>query len=71
MRMFPTALCRHREFRKVHYVPVDQRLFQAVRIEFLTVVCLHVPYEDIATPIKVVLHFRNNYQWRSTAAVAI
>jgi len=63
MRTFPTTSCRHYEFRNVQYVPVEQRQFQSIRIEFLTLEGLHVPFEDSVTPTKVVLHFRKNYQW--------
>jgi hypothetical protein len=63
MRMFPTTSCRHYEFRNVQYSPVEQRQFQFIRIEFLTLEGLHVPFEDSVTPTKVVLHFRKNYQW--------
>jgi hypothetical protein len=63
MRTFPTTSCRHYEFRNVQYVPVEQRQFQSIRIEFLTLEGLHVPFEDSVTPTKEVLHFRKNYQW--------
>ena len=63
MRTFPTASFRHHEFRNVHYVPVEQRKFQSIRVEFLTLEGLHVPFKDSMTPTKLVLHFRKNYQW--------
>jgi hypothetical protein len=44
-------------------MPVEQRQFQSIRVEFLTLDGLHVPFEDNWTPTKVVLHFRKNYQW--------
>jgi len=62
MRTFPTASCRHLEFRNVHYVPVEQRQFQSIRIEFLTLEGLHVTFEDSETPTKAVLQFLKNYQ---------
>ena len=36
MRTFPTTSCWHYETRNVQYVPVEQRQFQSIRIEFLT-----------------------------------
>jgi hypothetical protein len=66
MRRFPTTSCRYYEFRNVQYVPVEQRQFQAIRIEFLTLERLHIPFDYGVTPTKVVLHFRKNYQWLLT-----
>ena len=63
MRTFPTTSFRYYEFRNVQYVPVEQRQFQSIRIEFLTLEGLYVPFEDCVTPTKLVLHFRNNYHW--------
>jgi len=63
MRTFPTTSYRHYEFRNVQYMPVVQRQFQSIRVEFLTLEGLRVPFEDSVTPTKVVLHFRKNYQW--------
>jgi hypothetical protein len=63
MRTFPTTSYGYAEFRNVLYVPVEQRQFQSIRIDFLTLEGLHVPFEDSVTPTKVVLHFRKNYQW--------
>jgi hypothetical protein len=62
MRTLPTISYRHHEFRNVHYVPVEQRQFQSMRVEFLTLNGLHDPFEDSTTPTKVVLYFRKNYQ---------
>jgi hypothetical protein len=53
----------HHEFHDAHYVPVEQRRFQDIRIELLTSDGLHIPLEDGITPTRVVLHFRKNYQW--------
>jgi hypothetical protein len=53
----------HREFHKAHYVPVEQRRFQDIRIELLPSDGLHIPLEDSITPTRVVLHFGKNYQW--------
>jgi len=61
-RLYPNAMCQH-EFRNVHYVPVEQRRFQDIRIEFLTTEGLHIPFADSTMPTRVVLHFRKNYQW--------
>jgi hypothetical protein len=60
--VFTDTSC-HREFQNVHYVPVEQRRFQDIRIEVLTSDGLHTPLNDRLTPTKVVLHFRKNYQW--------
>jgi len=60
--LYPNAMCQH-EFQNVQYVPVKQRRFQDIRMEFLTTEGLHIPFEDSTMPTKVVLHFRKNYQW--------
>jgi len=60
-RLNPNAMCKD-EFQNVQYVPVEQRRFQDIRIEFLTTEGLHIPFEDSTMPMKEVLHFRNNYQ---------
>jgi len=61
-RLYPNAMCQH-EFRYVQYVPVEQRRFQDIRIEFLTTEGLHIPFSDSTMPTKLVLQFRKNYQW--------
>jgi len=61
-RLYPNAMCQH-EFRKVQYVPVEQRRLQDIRIEFLTTECLHIPFADSTIPKRVVLYFRKYYQW--------
>ena len=48
MRTFPTASCRPHEFLNVHYFPTGQWPFQTIRIKFLTIEGLHVPYEVCA-----------------------
>jgi hypothetical protein len=63
MQIFPTTSCRHYEFRNVQYVPKDQWQFQSIRIEFLTLEGLHVPFEYTVMPTNVVLHFRMNDHW--------
>jgi hypothetical protein len=63
MRTFPTTSCQHEEFRNFQYVSVEQRQFQSIRIEFLTLEGLHVPFDDSVTSTKVVLHFLKYYQW--------
>jgi len=55
-------MCQH-EFQNVQYVPLEQRRFKDIRMEFLTTEGLHIPFEDSTMPTKVVLHFRKNYQW--------
>jgi len=60
----PLLICQH-EFRKVYYVPVEQRKFQDVRIEFLSSEGLHIHFEDSTTPTKGVLYFGKNYKWWS------
>jgi hypothetical protein len=59
MRTFLTTSCPHYEFRNIQYVPVEQRQFQSIRFEFLTLDGLHVPFEYSTTPTDV-LHFRKN-----------
>jgi len=49
-RTFPTSSCRQHEFLK-----------RAIRFGFHTFEGLQFPFEDSATPINVVLHFRKNY----------
>ena len=61
MRTFPTASCRHHEFRNVHYGLLEQRQFQSIRVEFLTLEGLHVPFDDNTTTPNVVLYFNKNY----------
>jgi len=50
------------EFQNVYYVPVEQRIFQDIRIEFLTTAGRLFPFEYGKTPTNVVLHFRKNYK---------
>jgi len=61
-RLYPNAMCQH-EFHNVQYMPVEQRRFQDIRLEFLTTEGLQIPFEDSTMPTRVVLHFRKNYQW--------
>jgi len=61
-RLYPNAMCQH-EFRNVQYVPVEQRRFQDIRIEFLTTEGLRIPFADSTMPTRVVHHFRKNCQW--------
>jgi len=61
-RLYPNAMCQH-EFQNVQYLPVEQRRFQDIRMEFLTTEGLDIPFEDSTMPTKVVFHFRKNYQW--------
>jgi len=55
--VFPSSSFQH-EFQNVFYVPVEQRTFQNIRINFLMTEGLHIPFEASTTPTKVVLHFR-------------
>ena len=61
---FPTSSCRYYEFRNVQYVQVEQRRFQSIRVEFLTLEGPHVPFEDSTTPTKPVFYFRKYYLWK-------
>ena len=54
LRKFPTASCRHHELRNVHYVPVEQRQFQSIRVDFLTLEGLHVTFENSESPTKFI-----------------
>ena len=65
MRTYAFSSCQH-EFQNVYYVPVEQRRFQDIRIEFLTTEGLHIPFEDSTTPANVVLHFRKNFKWQKS-----
>jgi len=57
-----SSTCQN-EFRNVYYVPVAQRRFQDIRIDFLTTEELHIPIEGRTTTTKMVLHFRKTYKW--------
>ena len=59
--IFPSTSSQH-NFTEVFYVPVEQRNFQDIRIEFLKLDGTRVPFKDSTAPSKVVLHFRKNYQ---------
>jgi len=61
--VFPSSSTCEHEFPHVYYVPVVQRRFQDIRIEFLTAEGLQIPYEENTTPTNLVLHFRKNYKW--------
>jgi len=61
-RLYPSATC-HYEFQNVQYVPVEQRRFQDIRIDFLTTYGLYIPFQDRTTPTNVVLQIRKNYRW--------
>jgi len=61
-RLYPNPMCQH-EFKNIQYVPVEQRRFQDIRIEFLSTEGLHITFADSTMPTKIVLHFRKNYQW--------
>jgi len=59
--LYPNAMCQD-EFQNVQNMPLEQRRFQNIRIEFLKTEGLHIPFEDDTMPTKVV-HFRKNCQW--------
>ena len=59
MRTYPNASCRHNGFRNVHYLPVQQRLFHSIRIEFFTFEGLHVRFVDSTTPTNVMFNFKS------------
>jgi len=61
-QVYPNAMCQD-EYQNVQYVPMEQRKFQEIRIEFLKTEGSHIPFDDSTMPTKVVLHFRKNYQW--------
>ena len=64
--VFPSSSSFKHEFKNVYYVPVEQRRYQDILIEFLTTEGLHILFEDSTTPTKVVLHFRKNYKLYKT-----
>jgi len=55
MRTFPTASSRHHKLQNVHYVPVEQRQFQFILMEFRTHEGLHVAFEYSGTTTKVAI----------------
>ena len=61
-RLYSRAMCQH-EFQNMQYVPVEQRRFQNILMDFLTTEDLHIPFEDNTMPTRVVLHFRKIYPW--------
>jgi len=46
------------QFENLYYVPVEKRMFRDIRIEILNLSGVRVPFTDVKTPLKVVLHFR-------------
>ena len=59
---YPSTTCAN-VFDKIYYVPVEQRKFQEIRVEFLKTSGKRVPFKDSKVPTKVVLHFRKDYTW--------
>ena len=57
--IYPSTTCEN-IFDKIYYVPVEQRKFQEIRIQFLLTNRNRVPFKDSKVPTKVVLHFRKN-----------
>ena len=53
----PSSHCEYK-FTEVYYVPVEQRNFQDIRIEFLTLEGKRFKFKDSTTPSKVILHYR-------------
>ena len=49
------------QFKKVYYVPAEKRMFRNIRIKILNLAGERVPFTDVQTPLKVVLHFRGHY----------
>ena len=47
-------------FHKIHYVRVEQRKFQEIRIEILKANGKRVHFKGSKVPTKVVLHFRKD-----------
>jgi len=47
----------------MYNMPIDERIFQDVRIEIMTTERLHIPFEDSSTPTNVLHHFRTNFMW--------
>ena len=64
MFIFPSTNCDN-IFLKIYYVPVEQRNFQEIRIDFLKTNGKRVPFKDCKIPTKVVLHFLKNSHWSS------
>jgi len=60
--IYPKTHCQN-IFKEVFYVPIEQRRFQDIRIEFLTLQGKRVPFKNSENPTKMILHFRKNY-WR-------
>jgi len=60
--IYPSTTCENL-FDKIYYVPVEQRKFQEIRIEFLITNSKPDPFKDSKVPTKVVLHFRKDYTW--------
>jgi len=60
--IFPSINCEN-VFDKIYYVPVEQRKFHEIRIEYLLTNGNRVSFKDSKVPTKVVLHFRKNYHW--------
>ena len=50
MRKFANTSRRHHEFRNVQYVPVEQRQFQSIRVEFLRLEGLQAPSRTARRP---------------------
>ena len=60
--VFPSSSVCQLYFSNVYYVPVEQRRFQDIRIEFLMTEGLHIPFEDSTRHTIIVFHFRKIYK---------
>ena len=59
LRTFITpSLTGQYTFTNIHYVPVEKRIFQDIRIEILNTQGGRIAFKDNKTPIQIVLHFR-------------
>jgi hypothetical protein len=60
LRTFPSTNCEN-VFDKIYYVPVEERKFHEIRIQFLLTNGKRVPFKDSKVLTNVVRHFRKNY----------
>ena len=60
--IFPSTTCENL-FHKVYCVPVEQRKFQWIWIEFIITNGKRVPFKDNKVPTKIVLHLRKRLPW--------
>jgi hypothetical protein len=60
--IFSSTNCEN-VFDNIYYVPVEQRKFHEVRIEFVLTNGKRVPFKYSKVLTNVVLHFCKNYHW--------